>query len=69
MIGQMIIDGLLHIVHIRKDSNKEQRTARVHVAATNEPVAVLTEVDKNKFKNTASNETYNLNPMTRVFGL
>lgn len=61
----MIIDGILHIVHVRRDSNKPSRTARVHTI-TNEPVAVLNEVEDNKFRDDVSNKTYTLNPMTRV---
>lgn len=69
MIGKLFIDGLLHLVHIRKDSNKEQRVARVHEAKNNQPVSVMTEIEKNKFKDEVNNKVYNLNPMTRTFGL
>lgn len=69
MIVRLLIDGMLHLVHIRKDSNKEQRTARVHEATTNQPVSVMTEIEKNRFKDEVNNKVYNLNPMTRTFGL
>jgi hypothetical protein len=66
MIARLIINGFLHVVRIRKDSNKEQRTARVHEAKTDMPVAVLTEVERNKFKEEATGKMYQLDPMTRV---
>jgi hypothetical protein len=66
MKASMIMNGLIHLVFVRKDSNSDRAVARVHTVA-NEPVSVLKETKtRNEFLDEVHNKRYKLNPMTSV---
>ena len=49
MITSLLIEGVLKIVSIRKDSNKSKKTAQVFDPRGNVPEAVLDEIGENIF--------------------
>ncbi len=49
MITSLLIEGVLKIVSIRKDSNKSKKTAQVFDPRGNVPETVLDEIGENIF--------------------
>lgn len=58
MIAPLLWKGVLKLVHIRKDSNKNTNVARVYNVRETTPEAIFTEIAPNCFEDTLTGDLF-----------
>jgi len=66
MIVKLILDGLAHVVHIRRNETTKKRVARVHHPISRVPVKVLEEQEPGVFMDSVENERFRLYPFSSM---
>ena len=66
MITSLLIEGVLKIVSIRKDSNKSKKTAQVFDPRGSVPEAILDEIGENIFVERGTSNRYSLTNLGMV---
>lgn len=66
MITSLLIEGVLKLVSVRKDSNKTKKTAQVYNVRESIPESVLDEIGENIFVERGGSAHYKLTNMGMV---